>query len=413
MKKLMMSLAILLFVSLGGSAQNLEEYLEMAAKNNPLIKAKFSSYMASLEVVPQVGTLPDPQLAFAYFIKPVETRLGPQQAKVAFTQMFPWFGTLDAMENVAIQNSKVKYEAFKEAKSNLFFEVKSAYYDLYFIRKAIKATSDNQEILNSFRNLALIKIESGKASGVDEIRVEMDLADLENNLALLRDKMTVLMVKFNKLLNQDGSKLIITPDRLEQRDLMYSREAVLDSILKKNHTILGLDYMIEALRGKQSVAEKAGKPKISLGIDYIAIGETENQMVSSDVNGNDAIIFPKIGMTVPLYRKKYTAMVNEVVLKQEATLNAKQAKSNALETLFEKSYMEYQDADRRISLYEKQLLRIDNAVKILESQYSTNGKNFEEILRMEKRRLKYQLQLEKSVADKQAGIAFIEFLMGQ
>ena len=177
MKKLMMSLAILLFVSLGGSAQNLEEYLEMAAKNNPLIKAKFSSYMASLEVVPQVGTLPDPQLAFAYFIKPVETRLGPQQAKVAFTQMFPWFGTLDAMENVAIQNSKVKYEAFKEAKSNLFFEVKSAYYDLYFIRKAIKATSDNQEILNSFRNLALIKIESGKASGVDEIRVEMDLAE--------------------------------------------------------------------------------------------------------------------------------------------------------------------------------------------------------------------------------------------
>ena len=61
----------------------LDRYLVEAAENNPGLKAQFSEYMAALERVPQVGALPDPTIAFGYFIQPIETRLGPQQAKIS------------------------------------------------------------------------------------------------------------------------------------------------------------------------------------------------------------------------------------------------------------------------------------------------------------------------------------------
>ena len=99
---------------------DLNTYLVMAAENNPGLKGKFNQYMAAMEKVPQVGTLPDPQFAFGYFIQPVETRLGPQNATFGLKQAFPWFGLLAAKENVETQKAQAKYELFENAKANLY-----------------------------------------------------------------------------------------------------------------------------------------------------------------------------------------------------------------------------------------------------------------------------------------------------
>ena len=90
----------------------------------------------------------------------------------------------------------------------------------------------------------------------------------------------------------------------------------------------------------------------------------------------------------------------------------KEEKLNALQTLFEQSYFDYKDAKRRIDLFEKQSELAGKAISILESEYSTSGDNFEEILRMERSLLKYALERERAYSDKQASIAFINYLMG-
>ena len=187
----------------------LDIYLKKGAENNPGLKAKFAEYNAVLEKVPQVGALPDPTLSFGYFISPVETRVGPQQAKFGINQMFPWFGTLNTREDVVVQRAKAKYEEFEEAKSKLLFDIKSAYFLLYFVQRGIDITRENISILNTFRHLALIKVETGKSSAVDEMRVEMEINELENQLIYLLDTKWALEVQFNKLLNlsADNTKL--------------------------------------------------------------------------------------------------------------------------------------------------------------------------------------------------------------
>jgi hypothetical protein len=106
-------------------------------------------------------------------------------------------------------------------------------------------------------------------------------------------------------------------------------------------------------------------------------------------------------------------MIQEVVYLEAAKENEKIDKTNILGILFENSWNDYMDADRRISLYISQLNLAIKSVKILETDYATGNKNFEEILRMERKVLTFSLELEKARADKQAAISFINYLMGK
>ena len=385
----------------------LENYLEEAAGNNPGLKAKFNAYLAALERAPQVKALPDPQVAFAYFIKPVETRMGPQEFKFSASQMFPWFGTLKAKENSAIQAAKAKYEAFEESKAKLFHEIRTTYYNLYFNKKAVDISLDNIEILQSFRKMSEIKLEAGLVSALDGYRIEIEMGDLENQLALLKDKQFVLEVMFHNLLNTENKKEIWLPEELWRTDLALSKEAILDSIQSNNHQLLSLSFQQQALSFRKEVAKKTGKPKINIGFDYILTGKGDMNLA-----GTDAFVFPKIGLSIPLYRNKYKAMIKEVVYLETAKELEQLNKSNILESLFEKGWKDYRDGERRIHLFHSQLELARKALRLLETNYATGNKNFEEILRMERKLLKYNLELEKSKADKQAAISFISYLMG-
>jgi outer membrane protein TolC len=407
--KIIIGILFVLTASMVSAQQkDLDNYLKIASENNPELKAKFNDYMAALEVAPQVKALPDPQIAFAYFISPVETRVGPQRFKISASQLFPWFGTLKAKENAAIQAAKAKYELFEETKSKLFNEIKGAYFNLYFNKKAIGITLENIDILQTIQKLAVIKVEAGMVSVLDEYRIEMEINELENQLALLKDKADLLEVMFKNLLNSREVKVISIPTDLWRNDFPLTKTLALESVLNNNHQLLSIDFQKAALEYKRDVAKHSGNPSFKVGLDYTFIGKGESQLA-----GKDAFIFPSVGLTIPLYRNKYKAKVKEVLYLEAVKSFEKDHKSNMLETLFESGWKDYADANRRIKLFETQYDLAMKSIRILETDYATGNKNFEEILRMERKVLKYHLEKEKAIADKQAAISFLNYLMGK
>ena len=106
-------------------------------------------------------------------------------------------------------------------------------------------------------------------------------------------------------------------------------------------------------------------------------------------------------------------MVKEASLNIEAARYEQTEKVNQLTSLFEVTYRDYADADRRISLYREQLKRARKSLDILMIDYSNDGQEFEEVLRMEQRVLKYALELDKARSDKNAATAFVEYLTGK
>ena len=187
-----------------------------------------------------------------------------------------------------------------------------------------------------------------------------------------------------------------------------SKEEAIDQMIMFNHRLLNIDLQAIALNYRKEVASLSGKPSFKIGFDYTIVGKGANNMA-----GTDAIILPTLGISVPLYRNKYRAMVQEVVYLSEAKANEKINQENMLEIIFENGWKDYRDASRRIDLFESQLQLAHKSIKILETDYMAGNKNFEEILRMERKVLSFDLELEKAISDKQAAISFLYYLMGK
>lgn len=413
MKNISICITLFLLVTstMGWSQGELDNYLETSAENNPGLKAKFNDYMSAVQKVPQVRGLPDPVLAFGYFISPLETRVGPQKFKASLTQVFPWFGTLTESENASTELANSKLELFEEAKSKLFYDVKSAYYNLYYIQKGIDITNENMDILNIFKQLALIKFEAGKASAVDEIRIEMEIADLENQLAYMIDSKYQMQVQFNNLINVETQSQIVIPDSLWEDELAFDRTQLLDSIIAQNHSIKQIEHRILSWESQESSSRKKGGPNFILGLDYTAVGKSGNPNIDPGEDGKDAWLI-KAGITIPLYRNKYNGLVAEATYQIETGGFEKADKKNQLSSLFEVGYKDFKDGERRIKLFENQLKLSKKALDILLAEYSTDSKNFEEVLRMERKVLNYGLEMDKAKIDKNAAVAFIDYLLG-
>ena len=130
-------------------------------------------------------------------------------------------------------------------------------------------------------------------------------------------------------------------------------------------------------------------------------------------NGKDAILFPTVGVSIPIYRKKYKAMIEEAGYMQEAELSRIEGKRNSLHNIFEKNQKDYRDSSRRIALNKEQAEIASKVLEILINSYSTNSSEFEEVLRIERQLLAYRLAEQRALIDKNISVAFMDYLLGK
>ena len=308
----------------------------------------------------------------------------------------------------AVMAAKSSYEQFAEARSKLFYEVKADYYDLYFNKRAIEISSLRIDLLMNLKNLATIRYESGVVSAVDELRVEMEIGELENQLALLKDQRDILVIGFNNVLDRSSDHQVSLPGILGEPDFPLSREAALDSVNRFNHSLLAVDFTRESMGYREELSRLQGNPSFTVGIDYSVIERGDNNMP-----GKDALMLPVIGVSLPLNRNKYRSIVKEAAFLSEAKTDEMKEKENIIETVFEKVWKEYNDSGRRIALYKSQLELAEKSSLLLETAYSSGRVDFTDLISMERKVLMYSLELEKARSDRYTAIAFINYLMGQ
>ncbi len=390
------------------TAQTLEAYLSEAAENNPGLKAQYADFEAALQRVPQVSSLPDPSFSFGYFSDPVETRIGPQKARFALTQMFPWFGTLAAQKDVATNMARAKYQAFVDAKNELFFIVKSAYYPLYEVKEMLRLQNENYEILTTYKQLALTAFSNAKGSMVDVIRVDIMIDNTATDIALLKDKIKPLQTAFNNLLNRSESIAINIPDSLD----MDSDGTVVskDNSFAKNPLLTAFDLQIKAAEAQEKAAFRHGLPKFGIGLTYVLVDERTDMNVAG--NGKDAWM-PMLSMTIPLYRKKYRAAVREARLHQSSFTLQKQNMANELLSAYDLSIYKMESARRLHVLYGAQIAKTHLAINLLHTAYSNSGKDFEEVLRMQQQLLKYEMAKATAVKDYYTAFAKHNYITGK
>lgn len=388
----------------------LEVYQDTAALNNPSIQALYKQYEVVKQRAPQIGALPDLQFGFGYFINSVETRVGPQLATLSASQSFPWFGQLDAQQKASVERANVVLEKFNSERSKVNFDVATTYNSLYVLRSAVRITNENIVLLTTFKDLANVRFESGQGSMVNVLRVQMELAELENQLEYLKDSKHLLIVEFEQLLNTELSEEVIFPEILRSEKLTLPKEQLIDSVKRVNPSILSLEHKILSYDQDVIAAKKIGSPSFTVGLNYTIVGELSTY--TGEGNGKD-IILPTIGVKIPLYRKKYAALIKEKEYGKESVSLEKESLANKLSAKLAKAIRNYDDGVRRVKMYAQLERYSTQALDILMAEYSSSEVNFEEVIRMNRKLLKYGLELEKSRADQNTSVAYINYLMGK
>ncbi|WP_257670436.1 TolC family protein [Parapedobacter tibetensis] len=473
--KQIIGIGLLVLWVFGGYAQTLEGYLQTAAENNPGLKAQYYRYQASLERVPQAGSLPDPEMGFNFFIMPMERYMGEQVGDISIMQMFPWFGSLKAGKEEASYMAKMEFERFTEAKIELFFQVRSLWYQLYQVDKEAALLEEELELMHQLKNLALAKFKSspsqagatsggnpsgarpaskregnasdagagmsGMATGragqpggqmamssggnaamgsmqsssggmVDVLLVQLQIKELESKMTILKKSAKPLRIAFNKLLNREIAAEIVVKDTLEPAQLPASLSLVEDAAIQNHPMVKMAEWDEKAREAQERMAKLMGRPMIGLGLNYMLL---QPRMTGANemapMNNGNNMLMPMATVTIPIYRKKYKAQRMEAEYQREAATRDRESAANQLVSELGQLVNTYEEATINMELITEQIAITEQAIRLMTTSYQVGRTSMEELMRQRQNLLRYREQILTTLTNQHKTVAAINKTM--
>jgi outer membrane protein TolC len=479
-----------LFTSYAQETDSLSRYLEVAAQNNPSVKAAFHTYEAALQKVPQMGAYEDPKLDMGFFLEPMSLVDGRQIAQFQLMQMFPWFGTKKAAQTEAQHMAKMTFEEFREIRDNLFLEVYTQWYSLGSLQQKLINSEENKKLLQQLESLAIRKFSSGGQSGsssreaqtgsgsgvpaagatpmsgmsmgaspsapsksisgdlgamsggmsgsssgmTEVLRIQLEMAELDNNIESILSEITAAKARFNALLNRPPESEVTGPRELLQIPFLLDMKSVSQRMTEQNPMLGMLREETQAHEARLEMEKKMGYPMFGIGLQYMLIGKTrESSSGSSDMgatsggmddgmspspannssmksmNGKD-MLMPMVSISIPLYRNKYKAAQRESRLLRQASEEKYAGTLNNLQSELFQYKHQLEDAARKIALYKKQAALAGTTYDLSVQAFASGKGELSDVLQVQRQLLDYQLKTVEAIAAYNTMVANIQKL---
>ncbi|MGQ9620135.1 MAG: TolC family protein [Bacteroidales bacterium] len=364
--------------------------------------------------------------------------------------------------------AQAKFESFRDAKLSLFYDVQRTWYELSKYQQDICISESNIAILKTIERLALARFKSPLQAGENSVsgemrpagdmaanssessgmgsmagmavntggaaparasssmpgntmsseagisgladlyRIQIEIGDLEDNIASLKNMMQSVTARFNLFLNRPVTSPVSLPDTILPELFDIPLSAVTDSMLANNPMLKMLEQEKQAFEARYRMVKSMSYPMIGLGLDYSIIGKS--YMSASAMNGSD-MVMPMITFTLPVYRKKYNAMKSEAELLKTAASQGYTETSNTLQAEFYQAVRLFQDALRRQKLYTDQCRLAEKSLNIMLKAFASNNASLTDILRIRQQVLDYKFRQIEAVADYNTAVAWLWKLM--
>lgn len=391
-------------------AATLSDYLAYAALHNPGLAASFERWKAALEKIPQVSALPDPRFNYTYFIKEVETRTGPQREKFSLSQTFPWFGKLDLRSTIAGLEAEVQRAQYENEKLKLFVRVKLPFYDYYYLGKAIAVTEEHSILLQSLESVMRTKYKAGIAPHSAVIKFQVEIGKIEDQLLTLRDLQGPILAKLNASLNRSITADLPWPDTLPDETFEFTDETLFAQLRKHNPELTALAYRINRENTAIDLARKDYYPDLTLGAGLI---DTRDAVMPVSDSGQDPLSLT-LSINIPLWQNKYRAGERQARAQYRSAIYQHEDRENRLLSDLKLVIYGYQDALRKIDLYQNALIpKAHQSLQVAQQEFAVGtGTDFMDLIEDIRTLLEFNLTYERALANRGQNLARIEKLIG-
>ena len=388
----------------------LPSLIRVAVNRNPKVKAAKARWQATIEQYPQVTALPDPMFMYGYFLRSVETRVGPQRHRVSFSQAFPYPGTLDAAGEVvkkAIEIESVKHE---QVIRDLIVELKLSYHELAYLQRAVELTRQNHELIASILAIATTRYAEGKVTLNDVLKAQSQLAQLEYDLVLLAELQRVEHANINGILSVPSTTPLGATAPVAYEPLDVTLADVEKQALAKRQELRIAELTIQKATEGIALAELQTKPMLKLDLMSIETGEV--LMLDAPGSGKNPFSIG-IGVTIPWSSLKNSSKVREAQQNREVVTANKHSLEDKTKVALWKIYFRLENARRLIELYETTLIpQAGAAIEVAETWHQEGPKSITGFLETQSVWLNFNLARLRAIADYQQNVARLEQLVG-
>lgn len=354
----------------------LATFLTYGMLNQPRVEAAYFDWAAAVERITVERSLPDPQLSFEADIAAAVMTVMP-----GLMQMFPGPGKLKAAANVATAESEAKYFAFETSVLQTAFNVKRAYYQLWFLDENLRINRQTLELLAELEETARARNAAGKVTLQDVYRAQIEQDQLTTEIANLEDSRRPLIAQLKGALGlRRDQEDPPQATQFESTPLDLNGDELLDVAFARNPRLKLMEADVRMAEAAIALARKSKVPDFNLGL-------------MADVKAAPTMFRPQAGMTLPIWRDKIAAQIAQA----QATKRAAEARLTSEQIMVTvdfamKSY-EYREITRNLALLQGKLIpKARQSLEIARAGYLAGQIDFFNLIDAERMLLNFQLQ---------------------
>ena len=379
--------------------QEVQEYIDEALRVNPGLSASRLAMGAVEEDARAAGALPDPMISYGHFVESVETRVGPQEARIGVSQGFPWFGKRDVQRRIAAHQVLDAQEQVRQSQHALAYRVSVLFYDLLYVRRSAGISRETIEVLKRVEAVARARVKSGGAASA-ALSAQVELGLLNDQLQTLMSRDQSLSAQLNALLGRPLTEARLISDR-DEPEVTLDPDVLLKRVVESNPSLLKAGVQVGRTSVLKELAAKEARPDFVVGLDYVVTGDAENPSMPD--SGKDAVM-ARVGLTLPLWGGRNDARRESAAVRHRAAQDAYRDREAVLEAQAVTAIESWKDATRRRALYKDSLIpQSEQALRVAEEGYAGGKVDFLTVMEAERQHLKFQLALARAQAD--VGIA--------
>ncbi len=391
---------------------SLRSYLRYALEHSPELRAQFLQWRASTSRISIARRWPEPTLTYAFFVRSVETRVGPQRHRFGISQTIPWPSKLGAAADAAAYAAGSERQRLEADALIMKERVARAYFNLWLIEQQRKVLADQQRITQQFARLTEARLEVGKAALSDLNQINLKLSRIVDSLAALDEERRVASARLRATIGHPGVGPLPILDAPVAARLPAESEAELLRSALEHPRIDALELMAKSRRERARAADADRYPGFVVGAEYIETGESEMSPAPED-SGKDPIVV-SLAVRLPIWFDNYgdaaaAERAESAVMLSRATAARYDARAE-----LEAALSKLRDAVRRTHLYEKTLVpQAWAAYESVIGGYAADRSSFAAALLAEQELLELQMALYEAHAEAATTWARLEALVGR
>jgi outer membrane protein TolC len=330
----------------GNNKLTIEQCINIAISQNPLVLSALQQYQASLARIKQAKAFPQPSLDYDSDLQPkffdfknqAETYLGG-----SWSLEFP--GKRSLRGKIATRESDELMQDIELLKLDVVFQVKQAFFSLLLAQEKLKYAEQDLELAQDFLSKAEVKFSAGDVAKVEALRAQVEAAKAANEVRVATNDVRLAKAMLNFLLARKKYSPLEIKGELKRPSIGLDLEKLIQRALAFRPEIKRINFSLqrEYLQKKQGYLSYL--PDIDVGVSQHWIdGEGKTWDVT-------------FSLPIPLFFwQPKKGEIAEAQANIEALRMEEEHLKNAISLEVEESYMNAVTANNQIQLFEEEML---------------------------------------------------------